>query len=206
MAGKKKAAAKPAAKPKKEKAEKKPKVAKAAAAEIGHNSRIPTLKELQPYFKRLDTLFEQMASKRGEFMIDIKTVRGEAASGLGVSRAIFNMYYDKYRAEERFAERLADLEPNQQDDMDRLMAAGQKFGADTPFGAYCIAQGKVRPGANAEAHDEVQPPPSKLVAKDKTPPAPAAANDEPPRGKHGFSVGMSDGDDAETGEDAGTKH
>lgn len=199
MAGKPKA--KKAAKPPKPSTAKKavvaktPKAAKTGAPPadggVGHNSRIPPIKEMKPFFTRLDKLFEELATKRGEFMSDIKTVRGEAAGKLGVGRAVFNMYYDKYRAEMKFADKLSELEPKHADDMDRLMAAGQAFGADTPFGAYCIAQGGIRESANPEAHDELQPPPSELIQKTEDDTPPAAASDAA-RGREGFSVGMGD--------------
>lgn len=189
--------AKAPAKQKKQKVAKPPKKAaapKAAAPgpanqSIGANSRIPTKKEMEGFFNRLDRLFEAKASKNAEFMTDIKAVYEEASSKLGVSRKVFRLYFGKYQSENRFADTLAELEPKETDDVDRLMAAGQAFGEDTPFGAYCVAQGGLREGANAAAHDEVQPPPSKLIKAEAAP----AANDDP-AARGGFAVGMADPD------------
>ena len=179
MAAKKKAAAAEAA-PKASKA-KKPAKKKAAAAKgakdavsgvvtgdnvgIGHNTKIPTKKELEGFKSRLDKLFEEKAEKNATFMSDIKGVYGEMASKFGTSRKIARMFYNIAKSQESLADEFAEFEAKEREDMDRLIAAGQSFGKDTPFGAWCLAQGEIEIPDDAPKAEIVQPAPKQSAAE-----------------------------------------
>jgi uncharacterized protein (UPF0335 family) len=110
---------------------------------IGHNTKIPSKKDLSGFMVRLDKLHEEKAEKNAAFMSDIKGIYGEMAAKFGVSRKISRMFYGIAKSQESLADQMAEFEKKEKDDMDRLIAAGQSFGSDTPFGAWCIAQGDI---------------------------------------------------------------
>lgn len=111
----------------------------------GANLKIPTQKELEGFIKRLDDLWTQKGEANARYMSDIKAVYEEAANKFGCGRKIIRVIYGKKRAEESFADTVAEYENKDKDDMDRIMAGAAKlFGDDSPFGAWLNAQGKVK--------------------------------------------------------------
>lgn len=134
-----------AAKEKKAKAADGKSAAGAADSSIGHNSKVPTQKDLEGYFGRLDNLHVQKNEANARYMSDIKGVMEEAANKFGCGRKIVRIIYNKKRAEEAFADNVAEFENKDRDDMDRIMAGAAKlFGEDTAFGAWLTAQGNVK--------------------------------------------------------------
>lgn len=152
--------------------------AKAATAAIGHNTRIPKASEMTGYFSRLDALMTAKNEANAKYMSDIKAVYEEAANKFGSSRKLMRRLYAKKKAEDAFAEEMAELEVKERDDMDRLMlGALRAFGPNedenlesTPFGDWLAATIK----RDEKDFDEVTKPAAEVVkAAEKTPAAAA---------------------------------
>lgn len=158
----------PAAKIKKQKAAKATdgeategeKTAGAAVAAIGHNTRIPSAKEVAGYFKRLDAVFTSKNEANAKHMSDIKGIYEEAAGKFGVSRKLVRRLYAKKNAEEAFQDEIDELEPKEKDDLDRIMlGAAKAFGDDSPFGVWL----KANVSRDEKDFDEVETKPAPVV-------------------------------------------
>lgn len=181
-AKKKKAAPKPAKEKKKKVAPKKPKggdsavdeVPQAAGSVPGHNLKIPPEAEVKRMFNRVEKILEDKGKANAAFMADVKGAYSEYADKWGMSIATVRAIAAKKRAEEDFADAMAEAEPKKKEDLTRLMAAcATAFGDDTPFGAWANAQADIY----EVEEEEVGPAPAAIVKTNVTglPPAGTSA-------------------------------
>jgi uncharacterized protein (UPF0335 family) len=121
-------------------------------ATIGHNGSMPPADVLLDFTHRVENLYDELASEKGEYMNRARQIRESIARVLveakdaGIPKKEFKTVI-KARQLENKLERIRDeLEPDEVETFDQIRLALGDY-ADTPLGAAALAQAGDRPAA-----------------------------------------------------------
>lgn len=121
-------------------------------ATIGHNGGMPAAEVLLDFTHRVENLYDELASEKGEYMNRARQIRESIARVLveakdaGIPKKEFKTVIKARQLENRLEHLRDDLEPDEAETFDQIRLALGDY-ADTPLGQAALARAPDRPAA-----------------------------------------------------------
>lgn len=121
-------------------------------AAIGHNGGMPAAEVLLDFTHRVENLYDELASEKGEYMNRARQIRDSIARVLveaknaGIPKKEFKTVIKARQLENRLDHLCDDLEPDEVETFDQIRLALGDY-ADLPLGQAALAKAPDRPAA-----------------------------------------------------------